>query len=144
MKYKVRSGFLENRFFDTLEEAVNHIYYPNGDRRWTSFEDRVWYADSCQLVEDVHIQQVIGNLKREMHERQLRYIRKRLGRYEFRNGPVAYTGKRRGRRNWGSYHRKPRYKQELINGRQNIRTYWDDTPRHTERCWKKQRKTQWK
>lgn len=142
--YKVRTGFLEDRHFDTLEEAINYVYYPNGEPRYPSFESRIWYADSCQIVEDIYIQQAIGNLKREMHERRLYWARKRYGHYEFRNGPVAHTGKSRCRRNWGSYYRKPRHKQELINGRQDIRTYWDDIPRHNERCWKKQRKTQWK
>lgn len=142
--YKIHIGWLEAAYFDTLEEAVNRIYYPNGQRRFPSFEYRIWYAHSCQLVEDYKIEEVVGSLRRKMHEEQLGWIKKRLGPYQFRNGPVAHTGKSRRRSNWGSYYRKPRHKQELINGRLDIRTYWDDIPRHTERCWKSQRKTQWK
>lgn len=139
--YKVRTGFLNDSLFDTLEQAVNCVYYPNGEKRFPSFEHRIWYADSHQLVEQYLIDQEIGNLRRRMYEKQIYWAKKRYGPYKFRQGPVAHTGKR-GRYCWL---RNPKTKQEITYGsRRDLPTSWDDIPRHVEKNWKKYRKTQWK
>lgn len=63
--------------------------------------------------------------------------------YEFRSGPVPLTGGKR----WGRWYRHPRTFQEIREGTRRSKklpTSWDDIHRDRDRCWKSNRKTQWK
>jgi hypothetical protein len=146
------------RVFETIEEVVDYLNYDFVCNR--IHEARVLDLYDRQRVDP----DLLWNIYyRRRAARRKAWDKKRWGKYEFRNGPVKGTSRKRAHR--GSYMRTPKTKQERsevslfesyeelkdlnirIRGRRkHLPTNWDDMIRadYYDRNWKRHRKTQYK
>lgn len=151
-------GLGEQYRFETLEEVVR--------KHWmtflaNNFENSNFRVIDCYDRQRVDIE-VLKRIFNRIHNNHMEsYWGRRAGSYEFRNGPVQGTGRRR----WRNIDRHPRTLQErretkalhndedledlnikIRTRREKLPTSWDDIPRgdYDHRSWKRHRKTQYK
>lgn len=155
MTYIVISNDSFRRYYETLDEVIN--------AHWMDFicnyNVRVLDYYDHQVVDPEYINSLIELEKQRIYKRN---IKRRLGKYEFRKGPVPNISRKRYS---FSYFRHPKtfqelkeysynyfdedikdYKIKIRKKRKNIPNYWDEIIRSDYKhfSWKRNRKTQWR